>query len=50
MVLLTHEDWYNLAKKAVIVTVTDLDAYQEASNQLHFHDTIVRLKTLVDKR
>jgi hypothetical protein len=47
-VLLTHEDWYRLAKKAVVVTVSDLDAYQEASNQLHFHDTFVRLKTLVD--
>lgn len=49
IVLLTQEDWYRLAKQAVVVTVTNLDDYQEASNRLHFHDTIVKLKTLVDK-
>lgn len=44
IVLLSHEDWYNLAKKAVVVQVKNLDDWQVASNQLHFHDTIVRLK------
>lgn len=45
IVLLTQEDWYKLAQRAVVVTVTTLDDYEEASNRLHFHDTIVRLKT-----
>lgn len=43
-VLLQHADWYRLATVAVVVNVSDLDAYQEARDQLHFHDTIVRLK------
>lgn len=43
-VLLQHADWYNLAKVALVVNVSDLDTYEEARNQLHFHDTIVRLK------
>jgi hypothetical protein len=43
--LITQEDWYKLAERAAIVTVSNLDDYQEASNRLHFHDTIVRLKT-----
>lgn len=43
-VLLQHADWYKLAEKAVVVNVTDLDAFAEAKNQLHYHDTIVRLK------
>lgn len=45
IVLLTQEDWYKLAQRAVIVTVGTLDDFEEASNRLHFHDTIVRLKT-----
>lgn len=45
IVLLTQEDWYKLAHRAVIVTVGTLDDFEEASNRLHFHDTIVRLKT-----
>jgi len=45
IVLLTQEDWYKLASKTPIVTVSNLDDYQEAANRLHFHDTIVRLKT-----
>jgi hypothetical protein len=45
-VLLTQEDWYKLATLAVVVTVTNLDDYQEASNRLHFHDTLIRLKTV----
>jgi len=47
IVLLTQEDWYKLAKKAVIVTVGTVDDFEEATNRLHFHDTIVRLKTNV---
>jgi len=46
IVLLTQEDWYRLAQKAVIVTVGTLDDFEEASNRLHFHDTIVRLKSI----
>jgi hypothetical protein len=45
IVLLTQEDWYKLAQKALIVTVGTLDDFQEVSDRLHFHDTIVRLKT-----
>ena len=45
IVLLTQEDWYKLASKTAIVTVSTLDDFQEASDRLHFHDTIVRLKT-----
>jgi len=45
IVLLTQEDWYKLASKTPIVTVSNLDDYQEVSNRLHFHDTFVRLKT-----
>jgi hypothetical protein len=48
IVLLTQDDWYDLAQKAVIVTVNSLDDFEEASNRLHFHDTIVRLKTKLD--
>jgi hypothetical protein len=43
--LVTQEDWYDLAQKAVIVIVDNLDTFEEASNRLHFHDTIVRLKS-----
>ena len=43
--LITHEDWYNLAKRAVVVTVTSLDDYEEAKRHLWYHDTIVRLHT-----
>lgn len=45
IVLLSQEDWYKLAQKALFVTVSTLDDFEEASNRLHFHDTIVRLKT-----
>jgi hypothetical protein len=45
IVLITQEDWYKLAKKALFVTVGDLDVFEEVSNRLHFHDTFVRLKT-----
>jgi len=45
IVLLTQEDWYKLAEKAVVVTVTTLDDFEEVSNRMHFHDTIVKLKT-----
>lgn len=45
LVLLTQEDWYKLASKTPIVIVSNLDDFQEASDRLHFHDTIVRLKT-----
>lgn len=45
IVLLTQEDWYRLASKTPIVTVSNLDDFQEVSDRLHFHDTIVRLKT-----
>lgn len=45
IVLLTQEDWYNLAQRALFVTVGTIDEYEEASNRLHFHDTIVRLKS-----
>lgn len=44
IVLRTQEDWYKLAQRALIVTVGTLDDFEEASNRLHFHDTIVRLK------
>lgn len=43
--LITHEDWYRLAKKAVIVQVSSVDDYEVAQNQLWFHDVIIRLKT-----
>jgi len=43
-VLLQHADWYNLASKSVVVNCVGIDAFEEAKNQLHFHDTIVRLK------
>lgn len=45
IVLLTQGDWYHLAERAVVVTVTNLDDFQEASDRLHFHDTIVRLRS-----
>lgn len=45
IVLLTQEDWYKLAAHTPIVTVSNLDDYQEVSDRLHFHDTIVRIKT-----
>ena len=45
IVLLSQEDWYKLASKTAVVTVSTLDDFQEASDRLHFHDTIVRLKT-----
>lgn len=45
IVLLTQEDWYKLAQKAVVVTVATIDDYEEVKNRLHFHDTFVRLKT-----
>jgi len=45
IVLLTQGDWYHLAERAVVVTVGTIDDFQEASDRLHFHDTIVRLKT-----
>lgn len=45
IVLLSHEDWYHLAEKALIVEVSNLDDYEIASNQLHFHDTLVKLRT-----
>ena len=43
-VLLEHADWYKLAKTAVVVNAIGYDAFAEAKNQMHFHDTIVRLK------
>lgn len=43
-VLLQHADWYRLAKSAVVVNAVGFEAFEEARNQLHFHDTIVRLK------
>lgn len=43
-VLLQHADWYRLAKSAVVVNAVGYEAFEEARNQLHFHDTIVRLK------
>lgn len=43
-VLLQHADWYRLAKVAVVVNAVGYEAFEEARNQLHFHDTIVRLK------
>jgi len=45
IVLLTQGDWYHLAERAVVVTVATLDDYEEVRNRLHFHDTIVRLKS-----
>lgn len=44
-VLLQHADWYTLASKAVVVNCPDLDAFETAKNQMHFHDVIIRLKT-----
>lgn len=43
--LINQEDWYRLAQKALFVTVGTIDEFEEASNRLHFHDTIVRLKS-----
>lgn len=43
-VLLEHADWYKLASKALVVNAIGFDAFTEARSQLHFHDTIVRLK------
>ena len=43
-VLLQHDDWYKLAKIAVVVHCTGLEAFAEATNQMHFHDVIIRLK------
>lgn len=43
-VLLKHEDWYRLASKALVIQAVGMDAFEAATNQLHFHDTIVRLK------
>lgn len=43
-VLLQHADWYRLASCAVVVNAVGIDAFEEATNQMHFHDTIVRLK------
>jgi hypothetical protein len=45
IVLLTQGDWYALAERAAVVTVGTIDDFEEASNRMHFHDTIVRLKT-----
>lgn len=44
IVLIKHEDWYRLAKHAVIVLVDNLDDFQTAHNHLWYHDTIIRLK------
>lgn len=43
-VLLSQEDWYRLASKSYVVHAVGFDAYQEATDRLHFHDCIVRLK------
>ena len=43
-VLLQHRDWYKLAKMALVVHCSGLDAFGEATNQMHFHDVIIRLK------
>ena len=43
-VLLKHEDWYRLASKALVIHAVGFEAFEEANNQLYFHDTIVRLK------
>lgn len=43
-VLLQHSDWYRLAKSALVVNAVGYDAFEEARNQMYFHDTIVRLK------
>jgi len=43
-VLLQHADWYRLASKAVVVNAIGYEAFAEARDQLHYHDTIVRLK------
>lgn len=45
IVLLTQDDWYRLASKTAVVTVATIDDFEEVSNRLRFHDTIVRLKT-----
>ena len=44
-VLLNHADWYRLAEKTLVVHAVGFEAFEEATNQLHFHDTIVRLKS-----
>jgi hypothetical protein len=43
-VLLEHADWYRLASKAFVVNAVGFEAFEEAKNQLHYHDCIVRLK------
>jgi hypothetical protein len=43
--LITHEDWYHLAEMATVVTVTNIDDYEQAQKHLWYHDTIIRLKT-----
>jgi hypothetical protein len=45
IVLITQEDWYRLAERTPTVTVSNLDDFEEVQNRMHFHDTIVRLKT-----
>lgn len=49
-VLLEHADWYRLASRAVVVNAVGYEAFEEARNQLHFHDTIVRLKVTNDTK
>ena len=44
-VLLNHADWYRLATKSLVIHAVGFEAFEEAKNQLHFHDTIIRLKT-----
>jgi len=44
VVLLSQLDWYYLAEKTPIVTVSTLDDFEEVSKNMHYHDTIVRLK------
>lgn len=43
--LITHEDWYRLAMKAVVVTVGNLDDYEQCQRHLWYHDTLIRLQT-----
>lgn len=43
-VLLEHADWYKLASKALVIHAVGYDAFEEAQNQMHFHDVIIRLK------
>ena len=44
-VLLQHSDWYKLAKIALVVHCSGIDAFAEATDQMHFHDVIIRLKS-----